>query len=59
MTDAPVPALTRRMYELRAEGLTMPEIAVRLEAEGYRIPGNAPAAVAPPRDTGSAEQPDS
>lgn len=41
MNDAPGAKVNQRMYELRAEGLTMPEIIARLEAEGYRVPGNA------------------
>ncbi|GGW89733.1 hypothetical protein GCM10010341_08250 [Streptomyces noursei] len=41
MNDAPGAKVSQRMYELRAEGLTMPEITARLEAEGYRVPGAA------------------
>ncbi|MGD3112652.1 hypothetical protein [Streptomyces sp. YGL11-2] len=41
MNDAPGAKINQRMYELRAEGLTMPETIARLEAEGYRVPGNA------------------
>ncbi|WP_181690335.1 hypothetical protein [Streptomyces sp. NBRC 110611] len=40
MNDAPGAKINQRMYELRAEGLTVPEITARLEAEGYRVPGN-------------------
>ncbi|UQA94959.1 recombinase family protein [Streptomyces halobius] len=41
MNDAPGAKINQRMYELRAEGLTVPETTARLEAEGYRVPGNA------------------
>ncbi|MGW8378004.1 hypothetical protein [Streptomyces sp. ODS28] len=40
--EPPGLACTRRMYELREEGRTMPDIAVRLRREGHRLPGEKP-----------------
>ncbi|WP_170843031.1 hypothetical protein [Streptomyces oceani] len=49
--DRPPPgiAVTQRMYELRKAGLTMPEVARLVSAEGYTLPGGRHSSAEPPR----------